>query len=147
MRVYPALAVLAGFVRDGRFLKFYNLGVQEWVFRPLLQFVEVRDLFLRRYLHLHPKCLHEAQVERLGAIVGSLHIVRCRCMGIFRVSLYGDLPGVGLTRSDLCLSMWTSMNKFSQDSSCDVNVSCAMNVLKFRLGRFQKIVTRTSRSI
>ena len=64
-----------------------------------------------------------------------------------KVSLYGDLPGVGLTRLDLCLSMWTSMNRFSQDSSCDVNVNCAMNVLKFRFGRFQKIVTRTSRSI
>ena len=64
-----------------------------------------------------------------------------------KVSLYGDLPGVGLTRSDLCLSMWTSMNRFSQDSSCDVNVNCAMKVLKFRFGRFQKIVTRTSRSM
>ena len=64
-----------------------------------------------------------------------------------KVSLYDDHPGVGLTWSDLCLSMCTSMNKFSQDSSCDVNVSCAMNVLKFRFGRFQKIVTRTSRSI
>ena len=39
------------------------------------------------------------------------------------------------------------MNKFSQDSLCDVNVNCAMNVLKFRFGRFQKIVTRMSRSI
>ena len=64
-----------------------------------------------------------------------------------KVSLYGDLPGVGLTRSDLCLSMWISTNRFSQDSSCDVNVSCAMNMLKFRFGRFQKIVTRMSRSI
>ena len=64
-----------------------------------------------------------------------------------KVLLYGDLLGVGLTRSDLCLSIWISTNRFSQDSSCDVNVSCAMNVLKFRFGRFQKIVTRTSRSI
>ena len=63
------------------------------------------------------------------------------------MSLYGDLPGVGLSQSDLCLSMWISMNKFSQDLSCDVNVNCAMNVLKFRFGRFQKIVTRTSRSM
>ena len=63
------------------------------------------------------------------------------------MSLYGDLPGVGLTRSDLCLSMCTSMKRFSQDSSCDVNVSCAMNVLKFWFRRFQKIVTRTSRSM
>ena len=39
------------------------------------------------------------------------------------------------------------MNKFSQDSSCDVNVNCAINVLKFRFGRFQNIVTRTSRSM
>ena len=39
------------------------------------------------------------------------------------------------------------MNRFSQDSLCDVNVNCAMNVLKFRFGRFQKIVTRTSRSM
>ena len=35
----------------------------------------------------------------------------------------------------------------SQDSSCDMNVNCAINVLKFRFGRFQKIVTRTSRSM
>ena len=59
----------------------------------------------------------------------------------------GDLPGVGLAWSDLSLSIWISMNRFSQDSSCDVNVSCAMNVLKFWLGRFQKIVTRMSRLI
>ena len=39
------------------------------------------------------------------------------------------------------------MNKFSQDLSCDVNVNCAINVLKFQFGRFQKIVTQTSRSI
>ena len=64
-----------------------------------------------------------------------------------KVLLYGDLPGVGLTRSDHCLSIWTSMNRFSQDSLCDVNVNCAMNVLKFRFGRFQNIVTRTSRSM
>ena len=61
--------------------------------------------------------------------------------------LYGDLPGVGLTRSDLCLSIWISMKRFSQDLLCDVNVNCAMNVLKFRFGRFQNIVTRTRRSI
>ena len=59
--------------------------------------------------------------------------------------LNSDLTG--LTRSDLCLSIWISMKRFSQDSSCDVNVNCAMNVLKFQLGRFQKIITRTSRSI
>ena len=79
MREYPALGVLSGFVRGGSFLKSYNLGVQEWVFRPLLQFVEVRDLFLR------PKCLLEAPWEHQGAIVDSLCIVRCRCMVIFRV--------------------------------------------------------------
>ena len=39
------------------------------------------------------------------------------------------------------------MKRLSQDSSCDVNVNCAMNVLKFRFGRFQNIVTCTSRSI
>ena len=39
------------------------------------------------------------------------------------------------------------MKRFSQDLSCDVNVNCAMNVLKFRFGRFQKIITRTRRSI
>ena len=71
MREYPALVVLSNFVRGGSFLKFYNLGVQEWVFRPLLQFVEVRDLFLRRYLFLRPKCLLEAQVERQGATLSS----------------------------------------------------------------------------
>ena len=64
-----------------------------------------------------------------------------------KVLLYGDLQGVGLTRSDLCLSIWISMNRFSQDSSCDVKVSCAMNVLKFQFGRFQKIITHTSRSM
>ena len=63
------------------------------------------------------------------------------------MSLYGDLPGVGLARSDLSLSMWRSMKMSSQDSSCDANVSCAINVLKFRFGRFQKIVTRTTRSM
>ena len=64
-----------------------------------------------------------------------------------KVLLYGDLPGVGLTRSDLCLSIWISTKRFSQDSLCDVNVNCAMNVLKFRFRRFQNIVTRTRRSI
>ena len=85
MREYQALGVLSGFVRDGRFLKPYNLGVREWVFRPLLQFVEVRDLFLRRYLSLRPKCPLEAPEERQGAIVDSLCIVRYRYMVIFRV--------------------------------------------------------------
>ena len=85
MREYPALVVPSGFVHDGRFLKSYNLGVQEWVFRPLLQFVEVRDLFLRRYYLLRPKCLLEALVEHRGAIFGSLRTVRCRYMVIFRV--------------------------------------------------------------
>ena len=85
MREYPALVVLSGFVRDGRFLKPYNLGVQEWVFRPLLQFVEVRDLFLRRNDFLRPKCLCGAPVERQGAIIDFLRIVRCRCMVIFWV--------------------------------------------------------------
>ena len=79
MREYPALVVLSGFVRDGRFLKFYSLGGQEWVFRPLLQTVEVRDLFLR------PKCLLEVPMEHQGATVDSLCIVRCRYMVIFRV--------------------------------------------------------------
>ena len=39
------------------------------------------------------------------------------------------------------------MKSDSQFSSCDVNVNCAMKVLKFRLGRFQKIVTHMRRSI
>ena len=39
------------------------------------------------------------------------------------------------------------MKSASQFSSCDVNVNCAINVLKFRLGRFQNMVTRMSRSI
>ena len=64
-----------------------------------------------------------------------------------KVSLIGDLPGVGLTRSDLSLSMWISMKSASQFSSRDVNVNCAINVLKFWLGRFQNIVTRMSRLI
>ena len=85
MLEYPALAVLAGFVNDGRFLRFYSLGVLESVFQPLPQFVEVRDLFLRRYFLLHPTFLHEAPVECLGVINGSLRIVRCRYMVIFRV--------------------------------------------------------------
>ena len=61
-----------------------------------------------------------------------------------KVSLIGDLPGVGLAWSDLSLSMWISMKSASQFSSHDVNVNCAMNVLKFQLGRFQNIVTRMS---
>ena len=79
-------------------------------------------------------------VEHRGAIVDSLHIVRCRCRVIFQV--LGWLGQIFVS-----LSMWTSMNRFSQDSSCDVNVNCAINVLKFRFGRFQKIVTRTNRSM
>ena len=60
-----------------------------------------------------------------------------------KVSLIGDLPGVRLA-----LSMWISMKSASQFSLRDVNVNCAMNVLKFWLGRFQNIVvTRMSRSI
>ena len=77
--------VLGGFVHDGRFLKFGSSGVQEWVFRPLLQIVEVRDLFLRRCYFLRPKCLLEAPEERQGASVGSLRIVRCCYMVIFQV--------------------------------------------------------------
>ena len=80
---------------------------------------------------------------------GSCGASGCDCwfLTYCKVSLYGDLPGVGLARSDLNLSIWISMKISSQDSSCDTNVNCAMNVLKFRSGRFQKIVTRTSRSI
>ena len=58
-----------------------------------------------------------------------------------KVSLIGDLPGVGLAQSDLSLSIWISMKSASQFSSCDVNVNCAINVLKFRLGRFQHCYT------
>ena len=57
-----------------------------------------------------------------------------------REALIGDLPGVGLTWSGLSLSIWISMKSDSHSSSCDVNVNCAMNVLKFRLGRFQNMV-------
>ena len=64
-----------------------------------------------------------------------------------KVSLIGDLPGVGLAQSDLSLSTWISMKSASQFSSRDVNVNCAINVLKFRLGRFQNIVTCMSRLI
>ena len=65
-----------------------------------------------------------------------------------KVLLIGDLPGVGLAQLDLSLSMWISMKSASQFSLRDVNVNCAMNVLKFWLGRFQNIVvTRMSRSI
>ena len=78
LQVFLALEVLASFARDGSFPKFYNLEVQEWVSQPLFCFVEVRDLFLRRYLFLHPKFLHEAQVELEGAIIDSLRTVRCR---------------------------------------------------------------------
>ena len=68
--------VLGGFAHDGSFPKLYSLEVQESVSQPLLCFMEVWDLFLRWYFVLHPKFLHEAQVEPEGAIVGSLHIVR-----------------------------------------------------------------------
>ena len=64
-----------------------------------------------------------------------------------KVSLIGDLPGVGLTWLDLSLSIWISMKGASQFSSRDVNVNCAINMLKFQLGRFQNIVTHMSRSI
>ena len=63
------------------------------------------------------------------------------------VSLIGDLPGIGLAWSDLSLSIWISMKSASQISSRDVNVNCAINVLKFWLGRFQNIVMRMRRSI
>ena len=76
---------LGGFIHDGRFLKSYSL--EGWVseFRPLLQFVEARDLFLQRYLVPRPKCLLGAPVEHQDASVDSLRIVRCCCMVIFRV--------------------------------------------------------------
>ena len=85
MQEYLALVVLASFVHGGNFPKLSSSEVLEWVFRPLLRFVEVQDLFLWRYFLLHPKFLHEAPVERLGAIFGSLCTVRCRYMVIFRV--------------------------------------------------------------
>ena len=75
--MYQALAVLTGFVRDGSFPKLYSLEVQELEFQPLQCFVEVRDLFLRQYNLLRLKYLHKARVEPEGAIVDSLHIVRC----------------------------------------------------------------------
>ena len=77
-RVYPASAVLAGFVCDGMFPKLYSLEVQGSVSQPPHWFVKKRDLFLRRYSLLRPKFLHEALVEPEGAIVGSLRTVRCR---------------------------------------------------------------------
>ena len=64
-----------------------------------------------------------------------------------KVLLIGDILGVGLTWLDLSLSIWISMKSASQFSSREVNVNCAINGLKFRLGRFQNIVTRMSRSI
>ena len=63
------------------------------------------------------------------------------------MSLIGDLLGIGLAQSDLSLSMWISMKSASQFSLRDVNVNCAINVLKFQLGRFQNIVTHMRRSI
>ena len=76
-QVSPAWEVLGGFTRDGSFLKLYNLEVQGSVSLPRFHFVEVRDLFLRWYLLLCLKVLHEAQVELEGATVDSLHTVRC----------------------------------------------------------------------
>ena len=76
---------LAGFVHDGSFLKLYSLEVQGSVSQPLLGFVEVRDLFLRRYFLLCLKFLHKARVERQDVIINSLRVVRCRYMVIFRV--------------------------------------------------------------
>ena len=54
--VFPALAVLAGFVRDGNSPKLCSLEVQGSVSQPLLGFVEVWDLFLRQHCLLCPKC-------------------------------------------------------------------------------------------
>ena len=85
LRVFVAWEVLAGFIHDGNFPKLYSSEVRESVSRLPLGFVVMRDLFLRRYYVLHPKFLHEAQVEHQGAIIDSLHIVGCRYMVIFRV--------------------------------------------------------------
>ena len=84
-RVSLAWVVLTSFVRDGRFPKLYSLEVRGLVSQPPLGFVEVRDLFLRWYFLLHPKFLHEAQVEPEDAIFDSLRIVRCCSLVIFRV--------------------------------------------------------------
>ena len=66
------------------FLTFDNLEDQESELLCWPNSVELRDLFLRWYF-LHLKFLHVAPVELEGAIVDSLHAVRCHSLGIFRV--------------------------------------------------------------
>ena len=85
LRVYLASVVLRDFARGGRLPKLHNLGVQGSESRPQPRFRGVWDLFLRRYNFLRPKFLHVAWVEHQGATVGSLHVVRCHYMVIFRV--------------------------------------------------------------
>ena len=57
------VAVLRGFVCDGIFLRFDNLGDQELELLCPPNSVELQDLFLQQYLTLHPKFLHEALME------------------------------------------------------------------------------------
>ena len=73
------------FIRDGMFLMFDNLGDQELELLCPPNSVEQRDLFLRCYFLLLRKFLHVALMEQEGAIVDSLHVVRCRSLVIFWV--------------------------------------------------------------
>ena len=79
------VAVLRGFVRDGIFLRFDNLGDQESELLCPPNSVELWDLFLWWYFVPHPKFLHVALEELEGAIVDSLHTVRCRSLVTFWV--------------------------------------------------------------
>ena len=79
------VAVLRGFVRDGIFLRFDNLGDQESELLCLPNSVELWDLFLQWYFVPHLKFLHVALKELEGAIIDSLHTVRCCSLVIFRV--------------------------------------------------------------
>ena len=72
-------------IRDGKFLMFDNLGDQELELLCPPSYVELCDLFLLWYFLLHLKYLHVVPMEPEGAIIGSLHVVRCRSLVIFRV--------------------------------------------------------------
>ena len=64
---------------------FNNLGDQESELLCLPNSVELWDLFLQWYFVPHLKFLHVALKELEGAIIDSLHTVRCCSLVIFRV--------------------------------------------------------------
>ena len=114
----------------------------------LIWWTQVVPSFLRCYVICHAELIAQCgKVLQLPLRSYRLYNRISQFRFDSKVSLIGDLPGVGLAQLDLSLSMWISMKSASQFSSCDVNVNSAINVLKFQLGRFQNIVMQMSRSI